>query len=110
VGAARSPSFEQVFLVAQQQAATTAILQVATGITRLEADVGGLRTPPVRAGFMAQKEISEQIKRETDEDLREERELFRANEFINGTTARHPRGVLCALSGTPSACGWGPRK
>jgi hypothetical protein len=63
-------------MVAQQQATTTAILQVATGITRLEAGVGRL------AGFMAQKEISEQIKRETDEDLREERELFRMNEFI----------------------------
>jgi hypothetical protein len=63
-------------MVAQQQATTTAILQVATGITRLEAGVGRL------AGFMAHKEISEQIKRETDEDTREERELFRANEFI----------------------------
>jgi hypothetical protein len=63
-------------MVAQQQATTTAILQVATGITRLEAGVGRL------AGFMAHKEISEQIKKETDEDTREERELFRANEFI----------------------------
>jgi hypothetical protein len=43
---------------------------------------------------LVEKEISEQIKRETDEDLREERELFRANEFINGTTARYPCGVL----------------
>jgi hypothetical protein len=63
-------------MVAQQQATTTAILQAATGITRLEAGVGRL------AGFMAQKEISDQIKRETDEDLREERELFKRNEFI----------------------------
>jgi hypothetical protein len=63
-------------MVAQQQATTTAILQVATGITRLEAGVGRL------AGFMAHKEISEQIRRETEEDLREERELFRVNEFI----------------------------
>jgi hypothetical protein len=63
-------------MVAQQQATTTAILEAATGITRLEAGVGRL------AGFMAQKEMSEQIKRETDEDSREERELFRLNEFI----------------------------
>jgi hypothetical protein len=63
-------------MVAQQQATTTAILQVATGITRLEAGVGRL------AGFMAQKEISDQIRRETEEDLREERELYRRNEFI----------------------------
>jgi hypothetical protein len=63
-------------MVAQQQATTTAILEVATGITRLEAGVGRL------AGFMAHREISEQIRRETDEDLREERELQRQNEFI----------------------------
>jgi hypothetical protein len=31
---------------------------------------------------MAHKEISEQIKQETDEDLREEQELFRQNERI----------------------------
>jgi hypothetical protein len=63
-------------MVAQQQATTTAILQAATGLTRLEAGVGRL------AGFMAHREISEQIRRETDEDLREERELYRQNEFI----------------------------
>jgi hypothetical protein len=63
-------------MVAQQQATTTAILQVATGITRLEAGLGRLE------GFLAQEEISERIKRETDEDLREERELFKANERI----------------------------
>jgi hypothetical protein len=63
-------------MVAQQQATTTAILQVATGITRLEAGLGRV------AGFMAHKEMSERIKQETDEDLREERELFRQNERI----------------------------
>jgi hypothetical protein len=63
-------------MVAQQQATTTAILELSTDITRLEAGVGRL------AGFLAEKEISEQIKRETDEDLREERELFRKNERI----------------------------
>jgi hypothetical protein len=63
-------------MVNQQQATTTAILEISTGITRLEAGVGRL------AGFMAQKEISEQIKRETDADLREEKELNRKNEKI----------------------------
>jgi hypothetical protein len=63
-------------MVAQQQATTTAILQAATGITRLEAGLGRLE------GFLAHGEISERIKRETDEDLREERELFKANERI----------------------------
>jgi hypothetical protein len=63
-------------MVAQQQATTTALLELSTGITRLEAGAGRL------AGFMGQKEISEQVKRETDEDLREERELFRRNEKI----------------------------
>jgi hypothetical protein len=63
-------------MVAQQQATTTALLQAAVGITRLEAGAGRL------AGFMAHKEISDRIKRETDEDLREEQELLRRNEFI----------------------------
>jgi hypothetical protein len=62
--------------VAQQQATTTAILQAATGITRLEAGLGRV------AGFLAHKEMSEKIKQETEEDLREERELSRQNEFI----------------------------
>jgi hypothetical protein len=63
-------------MVAQQQATTTALLQAAVGITRLEAGVGRL------AGFMAHKEISEKIKQETGEDLREEQELIRRNEKI----------------------------
>jgi hypothetical protein len=63
-------------MVAQQQATTTAILQAATGITRLEAGLGRI------AGFMAHQEMSERIKQETEEDLREERELRRQNEFI----------------------------
>jgi hypothetical protein len=63
-------------MVAQQQATTTALLQAATGITRLEAGVGRL------AGFMAHKEISGKIRQETGEDLREEQELFRRNEKI----------------------------
>jgi hypothetical protein len=63
-------------MVAQQQATTTALLQAAVGITRLEAGVGRL------AGFMAHKQISERIKQETDEDLREEQELLRGNEKI----------------------------
>jgi hypothetical protein len=63
-------------MVSQQQATTTALLELSTGITRLEAGVGRL------AGFMGQKEISEQVKRETDGDLREEQELFRRNEKI----------------------------
>jgi hypothetical protein len=63
-------------MVAQQQATTTAILQAATGITRLEAGLGRV------AGFMAHQEMSERIKQETEEDLREERELRRQNEFI----------------------------
>jgi hypothetical protein len=63
-------------MVAQQQATTTAILELSTGITRLEAGLGRV------AGFMAHHEISEQIKRETDADLREEQELFRKNEKI----------------------------
>jgi hypothetical protein len=63
-------------MVAQQQVTTTAILQAATGITRLEAGLGRV------AGFMAHQEMSERIKRETDEDLREEQELFRQNERI----------------------------
>jgi 3-methyladenine DNA glycosylase Mpg len=63
-------------MVAQQQATTTAILELSTGITRLEAGVGRL------AGFMAQNEIAGQIKRETDADMREEEELFRKNERI----------------------------
>jgi hypothetical protein len=63
-------------MVAQQQATTTALLEISTGITRLEAGTGRL------AGFMAQKEISEQIKRVTNEDLREEQELSRRNEKI----------------------------
>jgi hypothetical protein len=63
-------------MVAQQQATTTAILQAATGITRLEAGLGRV------AGFLAYQEMSEKIKQETEEDLREERELNRQNEFI----------------------------
>jgi hypothetical protein len=63
-------------MVSQQQATTTAILELSTGVTRLEAGVGRV------AGFMAQREISEQIKRETDAENREERELFRKNEKI----------------------------
>jgi hypothetical protein len=61
-------------MVAQQQATTTAILQLGIGITRLEAGVGRV------AGFMAQEHIAEKIKQETDEDLREETELLRRNE------------------------------
>ena len=63
-------------MVAQQQATTTALLQASVGITRLEAGVGRL------AGFMGQQYVAEQIKEETDEDLREERELLRRNEKI----------------------------
>jgi hypothetical protein len=63
-------------MAARQQATTTAILQAATGITRLEAGLGRV------AGFMAHKEMSERIKQEADEDLREGRELFRQNERI----------------------------
>jgi hypothetical protein len=63
-------------MVAQQQATTSALLQVSVGITRLEAGVGRL------AGFMGQQYVAEQIKEETDEDLREERELLRQNEKI----------------------------
>jgi hypothetical protein len=63
-------------MVAQQQATTTAILQIAIGLTRLEAGVGSL------AGFMANKEMSERIRREADEDAREEEELFKQNELI----------------------------
>jgi hypothetical protein len=66
-------------MVAQQQATTTALLQAAVGITRLEAGVGRL------AGFMAHKEMSDRIKQETEEDLREERELLRRNEKIKRT-------------------------
>jgi hypothetical protein len=63
-------------MVAQQQATTTAILQLGIGITRLEAGVGRL------AGYMAQQHVAEQIKQETDEDEREEFELYRRNEMI----------------------------
>jgi hypothetical protein len=63
-------------LINQQQATTTAILELSTGITRLEAGLGRL------AGFMAHREIAEQIKQETDADLREELNLMRANELI----------------------------
>jgi hypothetical protein len=63
-------------MVAQQQATTAAILQAIIGITRLEAGAGRL------AGLLAQREISERLRRETDEDLREEREILRQNEFI----------------------------
>jgi hypothetical protein len=63
-------------MIAQQQATTTALLEVTTGITRLEAGVGRL------AGFMAQKEISGQLLKQTEEDMREEQELMRRNEKI----------------------------
>jgi hypothetical protein len=63
-------------MVAQQQATTSALLQASVGITRLEAGVGRL------AGFMGQQYVAERIKEETDEDLREEFELFRKNEKI----------------------------
>jgi hypothetical protein len=63
-------------MVAQQQATTSALLQVSVGITRLEAGVGRF------AGFMGQQYVAERIKEETDEDLREEFELLRKNEKI----------------------------
>jgi hypothetical protein len=63
-------------MVAQQQATTSALLQLSVGITRLEAGIGRI------AGFMGQQHVAEQIKAETDEDLREERELLRQNEKI----------------------------
>jgi hypothetical protein len=63
-------------MVAQQQATTTAILGLATGITRLEAGMGRL------TGFLAHENVARRIKRETDEDLRAELELFRQNEKI----------------------------
>jgi hypothetical protein len=63
-------------MVAQQQATTSALLQVSVGITRLEAGVGRL------AGFMGQKYVADRIEQETDEDVREEFELFRENEKI----------------------------
>jgi hypothetical protein len=63
-------------MVAQQQATTSAILQMTVGITRLEAGVGRL------AGFMGQQYVAERIQRETNEDLRDEFELLRKNEKI----------------------------
>jgi len=63
-------------MINQQQATTTALLEVTTGITRLEAGVGRL------AGLMANQEIRDQLKQKTDEDLREEYELLRRNEKI----------------------------
>ena len=63
-------------MVAQQQATTSAILQMTVGITRLEAGVGRL------AGFMGQQYVADRIKRETDEDSRDEFELLRKNEKI----------------------------
>jgi hypothetical protein len=63
-------------MVAQQQATTSAILGLSVGITRLEAGVGRI------AGFMGQQYVAEQIKRETNEDMREEFELLRKNEKI----------------------------
>jgi hypothetical protein len=63
-------------MVAQQQATTSAILQLSVGLTRMEAGVGRI------AGFMGQQYVAEQIKQETQEDLREEFELHRKNEKI----------------------------
>jgi hypothetical protein len=63
-------------MVAQQQATTSAILQLSVGITRLEAGVGRL------AGFMGQQYVAQKIERETQEDLREEFELHKRNELI----------------------------
>jgi hypothetical protein len=63
-------------MVAQQQATTSALLQMTVGITRLEAGVGRL------AGFMGQQYVAERIQRETSEDLRDEFELLRKNEKI----------------------------
>jgi hypothetical protein len=63
-------------MVAQQQATTSALLQMTVGITRLEAGVGRL------AGFMGQEYVAERIQRETSEDLRDEFELLRKNEKI----------------------------
>lgn len=63
-------------MINQQQATTMAILELITGVTRLEAGAGRI------IGFLANKEIAEQIKRETDQDMREEVELFRMNEKI----------------------------
>jgi hypothetical protein len=63
-------------MVAQQQATTSAILGLSVGITRLEAGVGRI------SGFMGQQYVAEQIKRETNEDMREEFELLRKNEKI----------------------------
>jgi hypothetical protein len=63
-------------MIAQQQATTSALLQVSVGMTRLEAGVGRL------AGFMGQQYVAEQIRQETQEDLLEEFELQRKNEKI----------------------------
>jgi hypothetical protein len=63
-------------MVAQQQATTTALMQLIVGITRLEAGTGRV------AGFLGQKMISEQIEKKTQEDMREEAELMRKNERV----------------------------